>query len=248
MHNSFKFGRSLTGVVAAALCVAACSSPAPSVSSPQQTESVAAPMDSGDSVAATMDSDDPVVVGASDEHLAVIFAGFATFAEAGLDVGDVKVVVYQRDSCPIPTAGRYTAEAPGRQAEIILCAVYERLVLHELAHAWDWTVLDAERRAEFQALVDAPSWLSKHDLHDERGAEVLADTLAYGLMSSDLPSRSVDPVRMGWFEAVTGFEAPRLARVVEPTEKELAAQAAVVANAAGYKMLADAYRAAQTSP
>lgn len=65
----------------------------------------------------------------------------------------------------------------------------DKLVLHELAHAWIHTNLDDSTRQEFMDLRGAAGWNDPDHAHTSRGTEIAANTIMYALHrdgSSDL--------------------------------------------------------------
>ena len=66
--------------------------------------------------------------------------------------------------------------------------VLEFLVLHELAHAWDWANLSDERRGAFMADHRLDRWWGRDPVHwHSYAAEHAAEVIVWGLM--DRPVR-----------------------------------------------------------
>lgn len=107
----------------------------------------------------------------------------ALFEKADLDLPVIEFVGHDdRDACHgRDGAARRTDEG----ARISLCAreigpVQEWVILHEIAHAWDYHNLDDERRAAFLELRGLEAW--RDGVWHERGAENAAEIMVWGLI------------------------------------------------------------------
>ena len=102
------------------------------------------------------------------------------FADAGLELPDLRV------SFPAFCEGKgglYRGDG-----EIEFCRVSDRLVLHELAHAWDDTSGDIDRAA-FLELRGVDVWFGGLQIPSaDQGAEHLAIIVAWGLMDASARS------------------------------------------------------------
>ena len=105
------------------------------------------------------------------------------FERADLDLPRIEFVGHDdRDGCH----GRDgAARRTDGGARISLCAqeigpVQEWVILHEIAHAWDYHNLDDERRAAFLELRGLDSW--REGVWHERGAENAAEIMVWGLI------------------------------------------------------------------
>jgi hypothetical protein len=94
---------------------------------------------------------------------------------------------------------------------IDLCSSSEFVILHEIGHAWARLNLDDHDRDAFVELVDSPAWSGHDHAWHKRGTEVAANTLAHGLLSEPLESRSHRARELDRFAVLTGIESPRLA-------------------------------------
>lgn len=104
----------------------------------------------------------------------------ARYVSVGLQLPDVEV--HFPTSCG-GKAGRYHVG----QGKIELCHPSRRLVLHELAHAWDDST-DAIDRDAFLDVRDVDHWLEQPDAESEHvsGGEQLARVVTWGLMHVDI--------------------------------------------------------------
>lgn len=86
--------------------------------------------------------------------------------------------------------------------------VEERLLLHELAHAWTQQHTTAEQREAFMALHGVEHWNDGGDRWHQRGTEIAAETFVWVLWDRDDPPRSLaskDPGLLAeGFELLTG--------------------------------------------
>ena len=85
----------------------------------------------------------------------------------------------------------------------------ERLLLHELAHAWTQQHTTAEQREAFMALHGVQRWNDGTDRWHQRGTEIAAETFVWALWDRDDPPRSLaskDPDLLAeGFELLTGM-------------------------------------------
>ncbi len=123
----------------------------------------------------------PVVVARTAAEVALVDHALARFDRAGLALPSELRIEFVDD--PARCAGYGGVYLP---AEIIvrLCRPSQRTLLHELAHAWVETTLDATQRQAFLELrgldtwVDGPAW-------DGRGAEHAAEIVMWALLDDD---------------------------------------------------------------
>lgn len=91
----------------------------------------------------------------------------------------------------------------------------QRIVLHELAHAWAEVELDEETKARFMRLRDLPGWNITSDDWKVRGTEQAAEIIAWGLgegTTSPMITGDLDPSALAdGFLLLTGAEPLHLA-------------------------------------
>ena len=137
-------------------------------------------------------ADEPLLVeGITSEQEALVGWAIGLYAEAGLELPNMRITGTDNpDSCD----GRLGFALPRRRhVEITLCsdvhgAAVEFLLVHELAHAWDFHSLTDERRAAFQELRGANVWLERDVEWRDRAGEQAAEIMVWALM--DRPIRS----------------------------------------------------------
>ena len=119
--------------------------------------------------------------------------GLDLYAAAGLELPGIDFVGYpDRTNCR-ERSGMHLWHK-GR-SEIRLCIetispAHDWLILHELAHVWDWNQLSDDRRQDFLALRGLDEW--RNGNWHERGAEHAAEIIVWGLMD-----RPVRPGHLG---------------------------------------------------
>lgn len=154
------------------------------------------------------------IIGADAEVTALIEDAHARFVAAGLDLPDLEVHVHaDRAGCG---GAHGVFDADGSGGRIDVCEPGERLILHELAHAWSAVGLDDGERLAFVERVGLPSWNDHRDSHERRATEVAADAVAFGLMSDPLDA---DRARLALtsiehYVFLVGDEPPRIDRSV----------------------------------
>jgi hypothetical protein len=103
------------------------------------------------------------------------------YEEAGLDLPPTEVFFHdERDGC-----GGYLGTTVAGRIDLCVRLAMEpgpqRIVLHELAHAWALANLDAGRQTRFLELRGLTSWTGRGVPWDEQGREQAAEIVAWGL-------------------------------------------------------------------
>lgn len=155
------------------------------------------------------------VIGGTTADRAAIAAAVGVFEKVGLELPYLELYIHGSRSGCASAQGLFNADGSGRRID--LCAMNERLILHELAHAWAHHSLTAADRDAFVELTGLPTW-NDHDFgHAIRATEVAADAISFGLSSSSLSDedarRSLTDIE--YFVFLTGEEPPRLDSPVE---------------------------------
>jgi hypothetical protein len=157
----------------------------------------------GEVVVLALGDGEVTVRGASLAHARLLRWAYERFETAGLLPPRVASVTFADATGRCAgVAGRVTPHAPG-SADILLClgerAVCrdeacttfrqsaQQTVLHELAHAWALTWLDAAARERYRDLTASPSWSGADDAWADRAGERAAEILMWGL--SERPTR-----------------------------------------------------------
>jgi len=158
---------------------------------------------------------DVVIDGGTTGRRQTVSAAIERYLSVGLQLPDLRIRVHStgKDGCG-GFQGRFR---PDREVAVIdLCFGGEFLALHELGHAWERYNLDDQHRAEFEQLTGLVTWRSTDVTWHDRAAERAADALAFGLLSVPLANVRYHDGELAEFEALTGFESPRLSEPVVP--------------------------------
>ena len=127
----------------------------------------------------------------------------ATFDAAGLELPPL-VVIFDIDgeACK-GHPGLFTKGTP---AVIQLCTEMRHIVLHELAHAWEWHSVEDPVRDDFVAEMGLPTWNSRDFAWEQRGVEEFADIVAAGLVLSNGSDNPTVVEKLCVFEEITGHD------------------------------------------
>lgn len=132
--------------------------------------------------------------GLSPQQQVLVDEAVGLYAEAGLELPQVRF-----------TATDDTSECEGRagiarrkkgHTQIVLCTTEagpadEWLIIHELAHAWDYHNLTDDTKTAFSELRGTTSWLGRDVEWHERGGEHAAEIMVWALID-----RPIDLVRI----------------------------------------------------
>ena len=162
--------------------------------------------------------DTPNVVvhdGADSRWTEAVTGAFDRFSDAGLGPFAVNVHLWSRSDSAArchDQAGWFSTPAEG--IRIDACIDYQdtalgahlrdKLLLHELAHAWIHTHVDADTRDIFMDSHDVEVWNDHDQPHNTRGTEIAANVLMYALH----PDAPTDADQICGFELVTGRPTP----------------------------------------
>ena len=118
----------------------------------------------------------------------------ALYAAAGIDLPHFSL----REGCDpsnpvdIGSAAKawYSPNAHANSPTVTVCDPAQlRVMLHELAHHWDLTVLGKAHRDRMTRILGVDGWLSHDVPYEDRGGEHWADVIAWGLMPCDMLGR-----------------------------------------------------------
>ena len=150
-------------------------------------------------------------VGGTQARRDTVLAAAARYIESGLALPDLEVHIHEDRSGCGDMQGLF--RPAGRIALIDLCYAGEFLALHELGHAWEHFNLDPDDREQFEQVTGATTWRSTDVVWRRRGAELAANTLAHGLLSTQLESVAQHALDFERFEILAGIPSPRLAEI-----------------------------------
>lgn len=153
------------------------------------------------------------ILGADEEMREITRWAANRFASVGLELPRLTIHLHQDESGCNGKLGLYGRG--GDRNRIDLCMSLERIVLHELAHAWERHHLTDRHRAELLEAWNLDHWQGKDVDYLERGVEIAANIVASGLGSKPLtPAETrIRRVALERFEQITNIVSPR----VDPT-------------------------------
>lgn len=151
------------------------------------------------------------ISGATTDQSAAITWAIGRYAEAGLELPTLAIVVHPTSDGCGGNRGQYRV-ASGSDV-IDLCDTSVPVILHELAHAWTAHHASGEARAAFLGYVGLDAWSGSDVPYDERGTERAAQTMS--LCLAERPLTPIDASRyasyLEGYEILTGLTSPRVA-------------------------------------
>ncbi len=148
--------------------------------------------------------------GATGEMEATIVEAVERFEAAGLGLPVLSFHVHDSRATCNGAPGLYSKG--GDQHRIDLCDPSEALVIHELAHAWEFHHVSDATREAFMELTGARVWSSHEVPHPARGVEQFAHAIEWGLKDEAIQPMSMSHYApdLRRFELATGLVSPRL--------------------------------------
>lgn len=118
--------------------------------------------------------------GASPESRIQILRDIDLFESAGLELPALQIHVHDSvDGCD-GWRGMFNADGSGHRID--LCG---DVLLHELAHAWEYHFVDDATRQDFLEFANLDVWYDASVPHPSRGVEHAANTIAWGVGTSE---------------------------------------------------------------
>lgn len=155
--------------------------------------------------------DAPGIYGADPELTAVIAALIDRFNNAGLTLPEVRFYVHTTKAGCNGHVGLFKRFDEQDRIDLCITSGLDYPILHELAHAWAHHNLADHTR---QAFLDQSGlvWNDPDVEWDERGTEVAANIVAWGLYDNPLLAEEAvrHTERLIHFELLTGIPSPRL--------------------------------------
>jgi len=148
--------------------------------------------------------------GASDEFESEIRGAINAFEAAGLDLPELAIFVHNSNGPCDGNGGLYSKG--GDQNRVDICVQGFLLVLHELAHAWEYFNVDEPTRLTFMTLVGVEVWNDPELAHGSRGVERAAATVSWGIQEGEISNMSGGyyATRLQGYELLTGSPSPRM--------------------------------------
>lgn len=135
----------------------------------------------------------PTVDSLTADQARIVASAEGRFVEAGLQPPTVSYRFYD----DLPDCGWRRGLYYPKIGLVELCTNLEKVVLHEMAHAWAEVNMTAADKAAFLARRGLSTWASKEYPWEERGAEQVAEIITWGLARDNLLVRWVDPADGG---------------------------------------------------
>lgn len=154
--------------------------------------------------------------GTARERAAVRY-GIFLFAREGLYMPRLDIYIHDEYSGCMGHGGVFNQDGSGLRID--LC---DDVLLHELAHAWEYHNVSDEVQLAFWAHTGLPTWDDHSYEPGERAIEAAADAIAYGIEPGKLTGEQVVGKRE-WlyrYELLVGKPSPRLAQRVVPGSTE----------------------------
>jgi hypothetical protein len=166
----------------------------------------------GDALAAseqTLNAPPIVIQGGTTEQIETVESVLDRFETTGLDLPPLSVYIHDTKSGCDGHSGLYSPRSQIDRIDICTDAAF--IVLHEFAHAWEHRFGKdvARQRLLDQSGLDA--WTGADVGYRQRGEEVAANLVAWGLIARPLTASETRANRetLERFEALTGFPSPR---------------------------------------
>jgi hypothetical protein len=146
---------------------------------------------------------DLTVVGGTIEQRGSVDRAVAHFAGAGLELPGISVVIHDTDA----GCDGYDGAFRSREWRLDVCNPHWMIVLHELAHAWEYATLTDETRAEFMDMRGLATWNDGATPWKERGVEDLAEVIVWGLQQlAGQHQATPEPEKEAAFRLITGID------------------------------------------
>ncbi|MDJ0923978.1 MAG: hypothetical protein QNJ77_05405 [Acidimicrobiia bacterium] len=150
-----------------------------------------------------------VVVGGTQTQRATAAWAISRFEEAGLVVPPLEIYLH---SDPAGCKGHRGIFNAGEQ-RVDVCVEEPGVMLHEIAHAWNWVNLTDAQRAEYVEKGGFGSWDDPETPWHDRGSEDAADAIAWALLEEPIAGFTADgPIARtnASYRLLTGMDSPRI--------------------------------------
>ena len=151
------------------------------------------------------------IYGADEQTELMIEEANALFQAAGLSLPALRIYVHDNDEPCNGNQGLFSKT--GDQHRVDICTHHINLIIHELAHAWEYHNVDETTRQKFMEQAQADGWNDHNVVHQARGVEIAADIIKWGLADGQLPQMSASHYaqQLAQYELLTGTQTPRIA-------------------------------------
>lgn len=156
--------------------------------------------------------DAPGIYGADPELTTVIEAAMERFNTAGLTLPPLRIYTHPTSEPCQGNTGLFNGD--GSETRIDLCSRGTYLILHELAHAWEYHTISDTTRQVFLNHTGLEAWNTIDLDWEDRGIEAAAQVIAWGLLDTPITKPATFGEQLHQFELLTGINSPRLPQTV----------------------------------
>ncbi len=169
----------------------------------------------GDELVGGQWPDPPAIHGADDATEAAIRAGIRRYADSGLHLPPLRIYVHDSSAGCDGYAGLFNKDGSGHRVDLCNTIV----LLHELAHVWEFHNMDDARRQAFMERTGLRVWNDRAAARSEQGVEEVARIVSSGVRGEQL---GLDELRLDSYREhldlyamLTGLPSPRIADLIE---------------------------------
>ncbi len=162
--------------------------------------------------------------GADAEMEEQILEAMELYAEAGLELPPLRIYVHDNNEPCLGHMGLFGKD--GDTQRIDICEWDQRVVVHELAHAWERHSVDEASRQDYLALTGLEVWNDHSVAHPARGIESAAEAIKWGLLGGPVQRMSLahHGEDLERYELLTGVPSPRIAHLDEASTQSAPAR------------------------
>ncbi len=154
--------------------------------------------------------DEPGIYGADDATEQQIHAIIDRFADASMDLPEIRIYVHDTQEPCNDNMGLYSKG--GDQYRIDVCETYDAVITHELVHVWEYHTMTDATRQMFLDRIGFGTWNDGDTPHRSRGVEQVAYLVTWGLEADPIQAMTLNHHRedLDLFELLTGTTSPRI--------------------------------------
>jgi len=147
--------------------------------------------------------------GADPTEMAILSEARELFSAAGLSLPPLRIYFHDSQDGCLGNLGLYNNH--GDTNRIDICLSDQRVIRHELAHAWEQHRSAGASRPTFLAQAGSVTWDDQSTPHPARGIEQAADLVSWGIDTPpiQLINASHHAEQLALYELLTGSRSPR---------------------------------------
>lgn len=157
-------------------------------------------------------SDAPGIYGANSKDAAEIRRAFDLYAAADLTLPSLRIYVHSTNEGCNENDGLFNKDYTGHRIDV--CDV--RVLVHELAHAWEHNHMDETGRQAFMDYAGLEVWSDYDTRYAQRGVEQVAEVIASGVRDGQVSVEHLDLYHehIHRYRMLTGKPSPRIAEAI----------------------------------